>query len=84
MQKIVILDAGTLGEDLSLDPLRALGQVCAYPATAVSDIPGRVADCDILIQNKVRITKEVPCRRLRPHRPSNLKTPPPKGGVIFA
>ena len=61
MQKIVILDAGTLGEDLSLDPLRALGQVCAYPATAVSDIPDRVADCDILIQNKVRITKEVLC-----------------------
>lgn len=57
--KIVILDAETLGEDLSLDPLREIGEVVAYPSTSREEIAARVADCDILVQNKVKIDETV-------------------------
>ena len=54
--KIVILDAGTLGEDVSLSPLQALGDVEVFSATAPKDIPARISAFDVMIQNKARIT----------------------------
>jgi glycerate dehydrogenase len=57
--KIVILDAETLGGDLSLEPLREIGDVVAYPSTKHEEIAARVADCDILVQNKVKIDETV-------------------------
>lgn len=57
--KIVILDAETLGADLSLEPLRAIGEVVAYPSTKREELAERVADCDILVQNKVKIDETV-------------------------
>lgn len=56
--KIVILDAGTLGEDVSLSPFRALGDVTAYPTSAPADVAARIAPCDVVVQNKVKITAE--------------------------
>lgn len=57
--KIVVLDAETLGEDLSLEPLRELGEVVAYPLSTPEEILERVVDCDVLMQNKAKITAEV-------------------------
>ena len=57
--KIVILDAETLGDDLSLAPLCEIGEVVAYPSTSRKEIAARVADCDILVQNKVKIDEAV-------------------------
>lgn len=56
--KITVLDAGSLGDDLSLAPLSEFGEVTVYRATSPEEIGARVADCDVLIQNKVKITRE--------------------------
>ena len=57
--KITVLDAGSLGDDLSLSPLSEFGEVTVYRTSAPEELAARVADCDVLIQNKVKITREV-------------------------
>ncbi|MBQ8174712.1 MAG: hydroxyacid dehydrogenase [Clostridia bacterium] len=57
--KITVLDAGSLGDDLSLAPLSEFGDVTVYRGTLPEEIAARVADCDVLLQNKVKITREV-------------------------
>lgn len=65
--KIVILDAATLGNDLSFDGLAALGELTVYQSTASDEVAARIADCDVVIQNKVRLSREVlaSAKRLR-------------------
>lgn len=60
--RITVLDAGSLGDDLSLSPLDAFGEVMVYRATAPEEVYDRVAACDVLIQNKVKITADVLAR----------------------
>lgn len=55
MLKIVFLDAQTLGEDISLAPVSALGDYVAYPFTRPDDVIPRMKGCDVVITNKVRI-----------------------------
>lgn len=55
--KIKVLDAGTLGDDLSLSPLDACGEVTVYRNTSPDELIGRISDADILILNKVRINR---------------------------
>lgn len=57
--KIVFLDAETVGHDISLDPLRAFGEVIPYPTTRPEEVAERIRDCDIVVQNKVKITDAV-------------------------
>lgn len=57
--KIAILDANTLGEDIDLACLQAIGQVIAYPATAPAEVADRLRDVDCVIVNKVRIGESV-------------------------
>ncbi|MCF0166977.1 MAG: hydroxyacid dehydrogenase [Bacteroidales bacterium] len=57
--KIVFLDRGTLGQDADLSPIAALGELVCYDETHREQKIERVADADIIITNKVRITKEV-------------------------
>lgn len=52
---IKILDAATLGDDMSLSLFDALGEVTAYPHTCETEIKERIADAEILIVNKVRL-----------------------------
>ena len=40
--KIAVLDAATLGEDLSLAPLDAAGEVTVYRTTAPGEVAPRV------------------------------------------
>jgi len=57
--KITVLDAATLGSDLDLSPLSALGEVTVRQTTAPSELPGALADADAAVLNKVKITREV-------------------------
>ena len=54
--KIVFLDAATMGSDVSFAPIEALGQLVCYPTSTPQEAVERVADCDVLIINKVRVT----------------------------
>ncbi|MFN8207652.1 MAG: D-2-hydroxyacid dehydrogenase [Bacteroidales bacterium] len=56
--KIVLLDASTLG-NVSLDPIRALGDLTVYPLTTPSERIPRIRGMDVVITNKVIIDREV-------------------------
>lgn len=57
--KIVFLDKKTLGEDISLKPFDALGEVVTYETTSSQETLTRVQDADIVITNKVIIDKNI-------------------------
>ena len=56
--KIVVLDKATLGEDIDLSPIGALGELTAYENTPPEQVAERIAEADVVIQNKVRLGKE--------------------------
>ena len=53
--KIAVLDAGTLGDDLSLSPLSEFGEVAIYRETPPELVAERVSDADIAVLNKVKL-----------------------------
>lgn len=53
--KIVVLDAGTLGDDLSLSPLEALGEVAVYRTSPPDTVRERISGADAVILNKVKL-----------------------------
>ncbi len=55
--KIIFLDAETLGNDVSLEPISSLGDYTAYPSTAPDKVIERCKGCDVVISNKVYIGK---------------------------
>ena len=55
--KIVVLDRATLGEDVSLSVLDGFGEVCVYGMTAPHEVAERIADCDVVIVNKIKLNK---------------------------
>ena len=57
--KIVVLDAATLGADVDLSPLMAQGEVTVYDNTAPEKIAERIADTDVIVSNKVKLTEPV-------------------------
>lgn len=54
---IVILDAKTLGEGVSFDALKSVGELTVYPLTAPDAIPARICDADVVIVNKIRLNE---------------------------
>ena len=56
--KISVLDAATLGADLDLSHLGALGTLEVFDHTAPADVAARIADADVIVINKVKITRE--------------------------
>ena len=56
--KIVFLDAATMGE-VSFAPIERLGSLVCYPSSTPEEAIERVADCDVLIVNKVKVTPEL-------------------------
>ena len=56
--KIIILDKKTLGADLDLTPLNKLGDVIEYETTSADETLRRIEDAEIVITNKVLITKK--------------------------
>lgn len=67
--KIVILDWSTMcsGNDLSPDIFREFGEVSAYSLTSPEEVVPRINDAEIVLCNKVVITKEImdSCPNLR-------------------
>lgn len=57
--KIVILDRATLGSDINVDIFNKFGEVITYDITKADETKQRVKDADIVITNKVMISKEV-------------------------
>ena len=55
MPNICVLDAATLGEDLDLTPLSAVGQVKVYATTAPEEVAERLVDCDMVLINKIKL-----------------------------
>lgn len=53
--KISILDVDTLGDDLDLEKIKALGDVEIYPLTYEEDVIDRIKDSEVLILNKVKL-----------------------------
>ena len=58
MKKIVVLDAGTLGDDLSLAPLEAVGEVTVYRVSPPDTVRERITGADAVILNKVKIGED--------------------------
>ncbi len=57
--KIVVLDGHTLNPgDLSWDDLRALGEVELFPRSAPAEVVPRAADADVILTNKVVLSRE--------------------------
>lgn len=57
MLQAVILDAATLGDDISLAPLRALTRLTVYPLTSPAQIPERIRDAQVVIVNKLQLNE---------------------------
>ncbi len=55
--KITVLDAKTLGEDLSLEPLKELGECVIYSETKPEEIAERINDTDVVIINKIKLNE---------------------------
>jgi len=55
---IVFLDANTIGEDVSLEPISELGHLRLYSETKASEVNERIKSAEVLIVNKVKIGKE--------------------------
>lgn len=56
--KIVFLDAATVG-DTPLACIEELGELVCWPNSTAEEALQRVSDCDVLIINKVKVTKEL-------------------------
>ncbi len=60
--KIAVLDAATLGEDLSMDVLSACGDVTVYDETPPHLIKEHLADAEAVVLNKIRLgERELSC-----------------------
>jgi len=55
--RLHLLDAMTLGDDVPLDPLEALGSLTVHELTAPGELAARVADADVVVTNKVVLTR---------------------------
>jgi glycerate dehydrogenase len=56
---IVLLDQKTLGDDLDLNSLTKLGQLTSYETTTKKQTLERMSGAEIIVTNKVVITKEM-------------------------
>lgn len=56
--KIVALDAATLGADIDLTSIRALGDLAVYLNTAEDEIAARVAEADVVLVNKLKMSEK--------------------------
>ena len=56
--KLVFLDAATMG-DVSFAPIEEYGELICYENSTPEEAIERVADCDVLIINKIRVTPEL-------------------------
>ena len=53
--RISILDAGTLGDDLSTDLFLEFGEVTVYKSTTPDEVAAHIGDAEVIIFNKVKV-----------------------------
>ena len=56
---IVILDADTLGADISLEKIKELGSCTVFPGTNRNQVKERIKNAEVVIVNKVKLDSEV-------------------------
>lgn len=56
--KITVLDAATLGYDISLAPLNEIGEVTVYQTSSPNEIPERINEAEVVIINKVKLNED--------------------------
>ena len=56
--RIAVLDAATLGDDLSLAPLEQLGEVSVFRTSAPDEVAARIRNADVAVINKIRLNEE--------------------------
>lgn len=57
--KIKVLDRAAMGFDLSFDCLSDFGEVTIYDNTAAEELKSRIADANVLVLNKIKMTADV-------------------------
>lgn len=55
--KISILDAKTIGDDISLKHIEEIGACDIYPSTSPDEVAGRIADSDVVVINKIKLNE---------------------------
>ena len=55
--KITVLDSDALGRDLSLEPLKEVGEVTVYSYSTPDEVVQRITDCDVVIINKIKLNE---------------------------
>ena len=60
--KITVLDRASLGVDTPFDVLSELGDVEIYDATSPDELNERIKDSNVIIVNKIKLTREVLCQ----------------------
>ena len=56
---IKVLDRSAMGMDLSFDIIKELGEVEIYDSTTTDELLQRVSDANVLVVNKIKISREV-------------------------
>lgn len=54
---ITVLDAATLGEDISLEELGTVGQLTVYNNTKAEEVADRIKNSNVLITNKLKLNR---------------------------
>ncbi len=57
--RIVVLDANTLGEDISLEAFKKFGEVEVFQTTSKSEVVERIRQKDIIITNKIYLGADI-------------------------
>ena len=57
--KIVVLEAASIGKDMSWEALKKFGEVVLYDSLSQKDVKDAIKDADIIIPNKLRIDESV-------------------------
>ncbi len=55
--KIIVLDKSTLGEDIDLSPIYALGDVTEFETTEPELVAERIKNADVVIINKIKLNE---------------------------
>ena len=65
--KITVLDKITMGEDIPIHLLSEFGELVEYKNTAADEVAAHIDDADVIVLNKVKITREVivACKNLK-------------------
>lgn len=57
--KIVLLDVGTMGQDMEFSCIERLGECVKYNNTSPCEVAERIQDADVVVVNKILLNEEV-------------------------